>query len=198
MIYILLEIIKKKSKATRKELIEEIDKKFSTIFYDFKDQSSINWNFYLLFVIKRMIIIICYNFIKDGVLEISFMIGISALVSFIQIIFYIGYIKCFKLRMINSLHFFNETIITIAYILIFVSCINKNFKNSDSINNILVSLITLTWISNLGIGVYQLFYKLYMRLKSIRTVRREILPENITSKDINNDTVQAFKFYSRQ
>ena len=76
MIYIIFE----RKKLSDEQKINELSQKFSTFFYEFKDDSIALWLYYFLDIARRIVIIACYNFIEDYKLQISLTLAISLIV----------------------------------------------------------------------------------------------------------------------
>ena len=70
-------IIKNRNKITDQELVQSYAKKFSTFFQDFKNEGLKSWMIYPFFILKRVLIVVCYIFIDDGVLQLSLIAGVS-------------------------------------------------------------------------------------------------------------------------
>ena len=83
MTILMILIILKRSKMTDQERIDQFNQNFSTLFYEFKEDSITSWLFYLFYILRRFIIIICYNFIEDYILQILLTLTISLIVIFI-------------------------------------------------------------------------------------------------------------------
>ena len=88
-------ILLKRKNLTDEQRIKDLKQKFSTFFDEFNDDGIASWLFYFLYIVRRSIIIICYNFIEDYILQIS----ITITTSFIVIIN----------RSFVMLHFLNAT-----------------------------------------------------------------------------------------
>ena len=76
-------IIRNRNKVTDQKIIQSYTNKYSTFFQDFNKEGLISWMIYPLFILKRIIIIFSFIFIDDGVLQLSLVIGVSALVNLI-------------------------------------------------------------------------------------------------------------------
>ena len=73
----MISIIKNRNKTTDQNSIKLYSNKYSTFFKDFKEEGLINWLIYPFFILKRIIIVASLIFIDNGVLQLSFIIGVS-------------------------------------------------------------------------------------------------------------------------
>lgn len=79
MIYILL----KRRMITDENTIKEFESKYGTFFDEFKATGIIMWMFYVLYIFRRVTIVLSYLYINDGYLQLSFCLCFSLVVLFI-------------------------------------------------------------------------------------------------------------------
>ena len=76
----MIKILIQRQNLTNEQEINQFTQKFSTFFYEFKDDSIALWLYYFLYIARRIVIIACYNFIEDYKLQISLTLAISLIV----------------------------------------------------------------------------------------------------------------------
>lgn len=77
----MISILIKRQNLKQLELIEQYNKKFSFLFLQFKQEGLKSSMFYVLFILKRVVLICSLNFINDGVLQLSLITGVSVWVN---------------------------------------------------------------------------------------------------------------------
>lgn len=82
-IFFLLYLIRKRSKLSEENEIKLFIEKFGTFFEEFKSEGLKDWLFYFIYILRRLMIQISYQFIDDGALQLSFSIMFSLTVAFI-------------------------------------------------------------------------------------------------------------------
>lgn len=78
MMYALL----KRRKLTDENEIKAFEKKFATFFDEFKNTGLNMWMFYVLFIIRRTLLVLSYLFIVDGSLQLAICISLCLTVSY--------------------------------------------------------------------------------------------------------------------
>ena len=67
----MIRLIFNRNQLDDEDEIKEFSVKYSTFFEEFKQTGTSVWIFYLLYIIRRFIIVFAINFIQDGVLQLA-------------------------------------------------------------------------------------------------------------------------------
>ena len=67
----LIYLIKSRNKLHNEEEIESFGTLFGELFEEFKEEGVSLWMFYLLYVLRRLAIIVCFMFIESEPLQLS-------------------------------------------------------------------------------------------------------------------------------
>ena len=79
----LIKLIIERNKLNNEAEIELYTSNYSTFFEEFKTIGISTWIFYVLYIIRRVILIVSIDFIQDGLLQLSIALMCSLSVFFI-------------------------------------------------------------------------------------------------------------------
>ena len=119
-------IIKRKSIIDLDEK-ENFLKKYATFFDEFKDDGISSWMFYLIFVIRRLSLVMIILFVSNPVLQLALSVSFTLIVRFMQIPFYLFQTGAYKETISGVYIALNEVLTCIYYIVIslpFVASVN--------------------------------------------------------------------------
>ncbi|OMJ87111.1 hypothetical protein SteCoe_11261 [Stentor coeruleus] len=145
---LMLYIICKRSKLTDENIINEIEEKYATFFEEFKTTGLSMWIFYILYILRRTLLVLSYLYIKDGSLQLAICISIC-----LTIPLYVLICRSFKSNTQILYHFFNELTIAAFYSLILTSEVNEKSVMSESTANYCINIITAAWVLNIIISL---------------------------------------------
>ena len=159
-------IINKKQTLTDQQRIDDLNQKFSILFFEFKENGISSWLFYILYIVRRFIIVICLNFVEDYILQLLFTLAISLVVIFKKILFYILISRCYKSQLHYVYHIINDSLVCAVYLIVLVSFDDTQAKKSLKYTNLCINLITASWAINILLSLLITFLKIYDKIKS--------------------------------
>ena len=171
-ILLFLYLLYKRSKLTEENEIKSFIEKFGTFFEEFKSDGIKDWLFYFIYILRRLMINVSYQFIDDGVFQLSISIMFSLSVRFNQIPLYVLTVRGFKTSIYNVYHFFNEILIGIYHAVILVSLINGVADKSEELTDICMKIILSAWILNMVISMSNTVKMVVDKIKDILAKRR--------------------------
>ena len=188
MIIFMIFILFTRKDLTDKQRIDDLNQKFSTFFYEFKEDGIASWLFYVLYVVRRSIIFLCYNFIEDYILQLLLSLAISLLVIFKQILFYVAIYRCYKSKLHYVYHCINESLICTVYLIILISFDKTQEKSSLVYTNLCINIITATWANNIAFSLIIIFMKIFDQIKGFIEKRvKATQVTNFTEVKVAND-----------
>ena len=142
MIYLLY---KRCKIASSPEDIEIFQKYYGTLFEEFNSNGISSWQYYPLFVLKRLSIVFTIFFVTIPVLQLSISITFTLFVSFIQMVFYLLTVSPFLDRNMQRSLLAGEICVILVYgglLLPFISEINISTSQLGAIC-IIIMLISM-------------------------------------------------------
>lgn len=82
MLGLMLYTLCKRLRLTEENAIKELESKFATFFDDFKSTGLNMWMFYVLYILRRTLLVLSYLYIEDGSLQLAICISLCITVSF--------------------------------------------------------------------------------------------------------------------
>ena len=86
----MIQLLKKRSMITEEVEATAFVNKFPTFFEEFKDQATSNRIFYLIYILRRNILVACIVFISDGIIQL-----IVSLVCCLSVNLYLDFCLCY-------------------------------------------------------------------------------------------------------
>ncbi|OMJ68542.1 hypothetical protein SteCoe_33973 [Stentor coeruleus] len=158
----------KRSCLKEKQDIENFETHFGTFFEEFKSTGPSMWFFYVIFITKRTLLVMCYHFISDLGLQ----LGISIIGSFCTPL-YIITTRCFKSNGYNLFHFVNESINACFYCVLLIGTTKGVDRLSEKNSYICMYLVMAAWGMNIGVSVLTSMINVICKLKVCINMRRE-------------------------
>ena len=195
----MLYLIRKRQKVIEKEEIETFNKNYGTFFEEFKDDDLSKWLFYILFIFRRIAMIISIYFLNDAILQLSIYLCFSLSVKLIQVSIYVIIVKPFKDSSQNYYQFLNEMIISAVAVSMIAQLIPNTNISLESTSDLCINLVISTWVLNIaftcGGVVYQIFKKIkaFIKKTRLRSKGRQYRVTNITPTDGIHDPDENFK-----
>jgi hypothetical protein len=148
-----LVLIRLRSKLSSEDAAQNFITRYSTFFEDFKEEGLSNWLFYVLYLTRRLLIVVCITFIQDATLQLSISFAMSISVSFNQICVYILSTRSFKVFFYNLFHFFNELLICIFQLSLLFKLLPENTTSLSTITDMSMNIITVCWFMNMVVSL---------------------------------------------
>lgn len=169
----MLYAIFKKSLLTDENSITELESKFSTFFEEFKNTGISMWVFYILYIIRRTLLLLSYIFIKDTKLQLAIGITLSLSVMIIQVPLYVISFRSFKSIGKIIFHFCNEIIIAGFYFLILFSELSGDKIMDEFEANVCIIFITTSWAMNITFSSIETVLQIINRIRDYLNNRRQ-------------------------
>jgi hypothetical protein len=187
-IFLLLFLIRLRSQLSSEHTIQNFISSYPTFFEDFKEEGLSNWLFYVLYITRRVLIVLLITFVTDGTLQlfISFIMSISVIFS--QVCIYTLSTRSFKISFYNLFHFSNEILICIFQLSLLFKLLPENKTSLSTITNLSMNIITVCWFINMGASVTLTIKNL--KIKVSKYFRKEKVHLEVKKTYENNFTVQ--------
>ena len=126
---LLLYVIVKRNSIIDPDEKEKFLKKYATFFDEFKDEGISSWMFYLIFVIRRLSIVMIILFVTNPVLQLALSVSFTLIVRFMQIPAYLFATGAYKETISGIYIALNEILTCIYYFVIALPFVaNLNFS----------------------------------------------------------------------
>ncbi|OMJ87112.1 hypothetical protein SteCoe_11262 [Stentor coeruleus] len=181
---VMLFAIFKRNKLTDEIIIKEFEGKYATFFEDFKSTGLSMWIFYILYILRRTLLVLSYLYISDGSLQLAICISICLSVISKQIPLYVLICKNFKYNSQIAYHFFNELTIASFYSIVLVSEVNEKTIMSENTAYICINIIIAAWALNVlssFAGIAKniiIIIRKFISKRNHKTNLAKIVPEN--------------------
>ncbi|OMJ81882.1 hypothetical protein SteCoe_17583 [Stentor coeruleus] len=159
LIVMIYSILKRRRLSDENE-IKEFEKKFSTFFDEFKSTGLSMWMFYVLYIIRRTLLVFSYLFIDDGSLQLAICISLCLTMPLYAITS-----RCFKSISQTIYHFLNELLIAAYYCIILVAEVSENQIMSESMANICIKIIIAAWALNIFTSLSDTIFNIIKKIK---------------------------------
>jgi hypothetical protein len=80
MVFFLLYLLRRKSSIRDPDEKEQFDLKYGVFFEEFKEEGAIFQLFYFFFILRRIVLLLCYVFIEDAMFQMAISISYSVIV----------------------------------------------------------------------------------------------------------------------
>ncbi|OMJ81599.1 hypothetical protein SteCoe_17909 [Stentor coeruleus] len=172
-------LIKQLSNISDNEIMH-LESRFGTFFEEFHLVG--NWNrfFYILYIIRRSLLVLTFHFYPDKGLQPIISIVFSLIISFYAIFF-----KCFKSKAMNYYHFINELILAAFYAVFLIDVLLENNEMSEENVNICIKLAMSAWALNIFFSVITNFNIIFHKIKRyiMKKRTRKVVEEYVTSEN---------------
>ena len=157
---------------------------YSTFFEEFKEAGISCWLFYLLYVLRRTVLMFSIKFATDAFLQITIALASSISVINIQVFMYLLATMPFRLRIWNYFHLINEFLISIFYAAIFIKLIPRSSLLWEDTTNACKYVVIASWILNVGVVTVSSIIKIVGKLRELwrnrqQTIKVEPIPRNV-------------------
>jgi hypothetical protein len=140
-------------KLSSEDLAQNFITRYPIFFEDFKGEGLSNWLFYVLYIARRLVIVVCITFIQDATLQLSLSFTMSISVTFNQICAYIISTRSFKVSFYNLFHFSNEILICIFQLSLLFKLLPENTTSPSTITDMSINIITVCWFMNIVVSL---------------------------------------------
>ena len=170
----LVYLILSRRKLQEEEEIESFSNVFGEVFEEFKEERVSFWMFYLLYVLRRLGIVICFMFINSETLQLSIYFASALSVPSIQVSFYVLATRNFKVFIYNLYHVPNEMIIAAYGLVMLVQTLPESKMDIDTSTNICMNLITVCWVMNMASSIFVSAYGIFIKIRECIRKRRAL------------------------
>ena len=193
-------LIRKRQKVIGKEEIEIFNKTYGTFFEEFKDDDLSKWLFYILFIFRRIAMIISIYFLNDAILQFTIYFCFSLSVILIQVSIYVIIVRPFKDSSQNYYQFLNEMTISTVAMSMIAQLIPDTKISWETTSDLCINLIICSWLLNIGFTFGGVVYKIFEKIKAFIKKRRSSKSKSrlfrvnaILPTDGNQDSNQKIK-----
>lgn len=169
-------LLKKRRKLQDEEEIKKFLGKFGTFFEEFKKGKLRYWLFYLIYILRRVTLLICYQFISNPQAQLTFSLIFSLIVRLIQVIGYVFITKNFKEFIYNIYHTLNELVIAVYCCVLLAG--SKDSLQSEDLADACIKLIITAWALNLACSLINTVMSLVIKIKKCLAKRKKTEVEN--------------------
>jgi hypothetical protein len=124
-IFLLLFLIRLRSKLSSENAAQNFIARYPNFFEDFKEEGLSNCLLYVLYITRRLMILICSAFIQDATLQLSISFTMLISVTFNQICAYTLSTRSFKFSFYNLFHFSNESLFAYSSFIYYLNFYQK-------------------------------------------------------------------------
>ena len=170
--------------------------KYSTFFDLLNDTGIGNRLFYLIFILRRVILIAIIHTIKICEFQLTVHIIMSITVIFKQISIYVGFSRCFKHNYMNIFHIINELNIAAYTCVVFSSQVSGRIMDSLDGSYTCIYLIFVSWGLIIMASLYEplnincLKVRNYFKHAKLKKVSQKY--RNQTSPEIESDASKKY------
>ena len=176
---------------------EKFLKKYSTFFDEFKEEGLSSWIFYLIFVVRRLSLVMIILFVSNPVLQLALSVSFTLIVRFMQIPVYLFETAAHKDRISGLYIALNEILTCIYYIIIslpYISSLNYSRQRiATYCIEIIITALILNMLSSALITIENIRNWLRRRRESLKS---KVLP--ISSNEDLFETNMNYIFSARR
>ena len=168
----LLHLIRTRMKLHEHEEIETFQDFYGEVFEEFKEEGVSTWIFYLLYVLRRLAIVISFMFIQSEALQLSIYFVSALSVIDIQVSFYVLATRNFKIFIYNIYHVPNELMIASYGFIMLLQILPESKLDWNDTTDKCMEFITVCWVMNMVCSTSVSLYNLYIKIRDWIRKRR--------------------------
>ena len=183
-----------KKKSLKSEDIESFDKMYGTFFYEFLDGHNQSY-YYLIFVLRRLSIVLLVFFVEIAVLQLIFSAIFSLIVRYRQVVIYLIMMRPFKEKLIEIYTLLNEMMTLAFYIFLLLPYVSDLVFNKHTVTMNCIFIILGALVLNFAFAIFLGFSKILSWVRSKRQVKDDLKAgnNNVTSIEKPQDVFEFKK-----